>query len=458
MKNDKNRISAVILNTIAWELGIEQGDCLVSIDHKSIADVFDYSMRMNSSALTVEIEKKNGEMIEFDIEKDEFEDLGIEFERPLMSDGKRCANKCVFCFIDQLPPDMRESLYFKDDDLRLSFLSGNYVTLTNISDSELDRIVSYKISPLNISVHTTDPALRISMMRNKKAGAILDQLRRITQAGIWINCQIVLCPGINDGDELQHTLKDIFELGDKVMSIAIVPVGLTKYRSGDSVAKLEPVGKEDAERILGTVGEWQKIMQENRGERIIYAADEIYIKAEAPFPDADEYEGFPQLENGVGMVPLFMKEMRAGIAKRKKRAARIKSDIKEPVKAGGNILLITGVDARPFLEKYIKALDSLYGRRFSVKAVTNRFFGEQVTVAGLLTGTDIIQDLNRCRASEIYEKAVIPACMLRSGEDVFLDGKSIGDVQKEAGIGILCAEPTGEGLLRCLDDYFHNER
>lgn len=483
MKKSKNRIKAVDLNSIARELGIKEGDSLVSIDHEAVVDVFDYSLKTNSAELIVEIEKENGEIIEFDIEKDEFEDLGIVFEQPLMAAGKSCANRCVFCFIDQMPSNMRESLYFKDDDIRLSFLSGNYVTLTNIGDKELDRIISYKLSPVNISVHATNPELRVRMLGNKNAGAVLDQLGRITRAGIWINCQIVLCPGINDGLELQRTLQDIFALGDKVMSVAIVPVGLTRYRTANCLPDINPVGRTDALEIIKTVDHWQKVMLGDRGERIIFASDEIYIKAGVDFPPADEYEGFPQLENGVGIVPLFLKEMHDGINKRIRRDNKRKningiqiSSIRKnnnnktrnmlkrnsentdiPVTKSGDILIVTGVDAKPYIEKFTAGLTGLYGPKFEVMAIPNRFFGETVTVAGLVTGSDIVYELDRSDACEKYSKVIIPSCMLRSGEDVFLDGMSVSDVQNETEMGILCVEPTGEGLLGGLDKLFNRE-
>ena len=479
MTKNKNRIFAINEDSIAQELGIEKGDRLISIDHSPVLDIFDYRMRTTVPALLLEIERQSGEHIEFDIEKEEYEELGIEFEEPLMDQSKSCKNKCLFCFIDQLPAGLRKSLYFKDDDLRLSFLTGNYVTLTNLKEAELDRLISYRLSPMNISVHATDPSLRVRMLQNKDAGSLLGQLQKITQAGIWVNCQIVLCPGINDGKALDKTLADLFALGSRVKSIALVPVGLTRFRTENGVENLEPFKQDDAARVIETVALWQKTMLKERGERVLFASDELYIKAGMPFPPAEEYDDFPQLENGVGMVPLFIKEMQDGISKRTKKAGRsaadtVKNSTADTVKnstAGTvkdlengsepDVLFITGMDARPYLERFMPALSTLYGRRFHVKAIPNRFFGETVTVAGLVTGRDIIEELSGNAALAgggaqplRYERIILPGCMLRAGEEVFLDDLRISDVEMATGTDILCADPTGEGLLRALDECY----
>jgi putative radical SAM enzyme (TIGR03279 family) len=469
MTRKKHLIHAVGVDSIAKELGIEAGDWLMSIDRSPVLDIFDYRMRTAVSGLLLDITKKNGEKIGFDIEKDEYEELGLEFEDSLMDACKSCANRCVFCFIDQLPSGLRESLYFKDDDLRLSFLTGNYVTMTNLADDELDRLISYRFSPMNISVHTTDPALRILMLNNKNAGNILGRLRKITQAGIWVNCQIVLCPGINDGPALDLTLEDLFALGEQVQSIALVPVGLTRFRAENGAEVLRPFDQAGAIRIIETVLDRQRQMMDQRGERVLYAADEFYIKAGIPFPSAGDYGDFPQLENGVGMVPLFLREMQEGIRKRtakaKKQSKPLREENKDTGNAAGetnnfnkdapNVLLITGVDAKPYLEQFLPALSDLYGRRFHVKAIVNRFFGETVTVSGLVTGGDIISQLAEdTRMQDCVERVIMPACMLRSGEDVFLDDRSVSDVEKATGLKFTCADPTGEGLLQTLDECF----
>jgi len=456
MTRNKNRIDAIDAESIAQELGIEKGDCLISIDHSPVLDVFDFRMRTAVPSLLIEIEKQNGARIEFDIEKEEYEELGIEFEEPLMDKSKCCKNKCVFCFIDQLPSGLRQSLYFKDDDLRLSFLTGNYVTLTNLDEAELDRLISYRLSPMNISVHTTNPSLRIEMMKNKDAGKLMDQLRKITQAGIWVNCQIVLCPGINDGAALDQTLSDLFDLGEQVKSIALVPVGLTRFRTANKVENLQPFHSSSAAKAIESVARWQKIMLQKRHERVLFASDEFYIKAGIPFPSAEEYDDFPQMENGVGMVPLFIKEMQEGLNKRLKKAKRSMPGL-EPDDKNENpkVLFVTGVDAKPYLELFTPMLSDLYGRTFHVKAISNHFFGETVTVAGLVTGGDIIDELAGSSMQKAgYKRVIIPGCMLRAGEQVFLDDLTVQDVEKATGMEITCADPTGEGLLCALDECF----
>ncbi len=489
MTRIKNRICAVAPDSIALELGIEAGDCLICVNQTPVIDVFDYRMRTTVNDVLLEIEKQSGEIVEYEIEKDEYDDIGMEFDDVLMDDGKGCSNKCVFCFIDQLPKDMRESLYFKDDDLRLSFLTGNYVTLTNQSDKELDRLISYKLSPMNISVHTTNPSLRIEMMRNKNAGNIFNQLKKIAVAGIMINCQIVLCPGINDGDAFEQTLSDLFALGNQIQSIAAVPVGLTKFRAQNGTAHLKPFGQSSAKKIIETITNYQQKMLSQRGERIVFASDELYIKAGMPVPDASSYDDFPQLENGVGMVSLFLKEMQDEISSRIDKSGEFDLIVKNlknennlenemldensighdnhetgngngtgkniEAKTGKKkIIIITGVDAQPFIEKFTSQLGALYNSEFVVKAIRNEFFGESVTVAGLLTGSDIIRELSSTDYIGIYDMIIIPSCMLRAGEKVFLDDVTVSDVKKALRIHVEVASPDAEGLFNRLDDIF----
>lgn len=466
-----NKISAVYPGSIAEELGIEAGDMLIAIDHVPVLDVFDFRMRMTVPELLLEIEKADGERIEYEIEKDEYDDLGVEFSEPLMDKGRSCRNKCIFCFIDQLPPNLRESLYFKDDDLRLSFLTGNYVTLTNLKADELDRLISYRLSPMNISVHTTNPQLRVKMMHNKDAGIIMEQLGKITEAGIQVNCQIVLCPGVNDGEALIQTLEDLSSLGDNILSIAVVPVGLTRFRAQNQLEHLQPFGQSSARRTIDIVTNWQQIFIQSRGERILYAADEFYIKAGVPTPPVGEYDGFPQLENGVGMLSLFQEEMENGI---RERLAEKDQPVQESAldlnkisdakpaenrrKGRQGILLITGTDAKPFLEHFAPALSGLYDRPVAVLGVPNRFFGESVTVAGLVTGGDIVYELSRSGSDKLFKQALFPSSMLRSGESVFLDDMTPDQVCKASGMKLECVEPTGTGLLEAMDRKFSKSR
>lgn len=460
MDRYKNAVCSIADESIAKDLGIEAGDFLIAINNTPVIDVFDYRMRTLVNELIIKIEKASGEIIEFEIEKDEYEDVGLEFEVALMDENKACHNKCIFCFIDQLPRDMRESLYFKDDDLRLSFLTGNYVTLTNLSDEQLDRLISYRLSPMNISVHTTNPKLRVLMMKNKKAGDIMSQLKKISKENIAINCQLVLCPGINDGQELINSLNDLIGIGETIQSIAVVPVGVTRYRDSNKLEKVESYDKTKASNVIDIVLSFQKTLLDERGRRLVFASDEFYIKAGIPFPKLSKYEELPQLENGVGMTALFLDEMQKGIAKRKKRMGLTASSKSNPLDNSiktamlGKILLITGVDAMPFIDKFTNDLSSIYQKNIVVKAIRNRFFGESVTVAGLVTGSDIIAELGNAVENILSdcELIIIPNCMLRSGEKVFLDNVTIDNLEKKFKIPIVCVEATGIGLLEKLDE------
>ena len=306
MKFREHKIDAVEEGSIAKEMGIAPGDVLLAVNGKPIRDVFDYHYLINDAALKVLIRKPDGQEWELEIEKDYYEDLGVVFENGLMDDYKSCSNKCIFCFIDQMPPGMRETLYFKDDDSRLSFLQGNYVTLTNMTDEDVERIITYKLAPINISVHTTNPELRCRMLHNRFAGEALDKIRRFYEAGIEMNGQIVLCKGINDGQELERTIGDLAEYLPYMESVSVVPVGLTKYRKG--LYPLESFEKADALKVLELVEKWQKICFDRHGKHFIHASDEWYLLAERPFPAEEVYDGYVQLENGVGMMPLLQSE------------------------------------------------------------------------------------------------------------------------------------------------------
>lgn len=493
-KTGKHLICAVKNGSIAADLQIKAGSYLLSIDGIPVIDVFDYQMRTTMRKFKVSVQSENGEILEVLVEKNEYDDLGLEFESYLMSENRSCKNKCIFCFIDQLPPNLRGSLYFKDDDLRLSFLTGNYVTLTNVDDNELERILSYRLSPINVSVHTTDPVLRVTMMKNKNAGAIMNQLRKIVDEGIDVNCQVVICPGVNDGAALEKTLEDLMTLGDKIRSIALVPVGLTKFRNENSVESLKPMDQCDAIRVAETVKSWQRKFLTLRGERIVFAADEIYIKAGFDFPPLKEYDDLPQIENGVGMVPLFVSDMQKGIARRLKRHYKQNQEVSNGIKYKsdsdngnlssdcnndtkndnnrsdnsnsdnrsvsidrnatsnrGNILIITGVDAKRYISAFTEQLSTVYNIKFTVMAIPNHFFGQTVTVAGLVTGNDILKAVNELGCADGYEKMIIPRCMLRSGETVFLDDLSIDELQAKTKMKILCTEPDAKSFLKMLD-------
>lgn len=460
----KHRISSVEEDSIAQEAGISAGDKLISINGVPVADVFDYRTRITETNLVMTIEKTDGTTVEIEIEKDEYEDPGLEFENALMDREKSCRNKCVFCFIDQLPLNLRKTLYFKDDDLRLSFLTGNYVTLTNIDDTELDRLLSYRLSPMNISVHTTNPALRIQMLGNKHAGRIMDQLARIAKSGITLNTQIVICPGFNDGIELERTLDDMESLSASIQSIALVPVGLTGHRGDRALEFIKPFGRSAASKVLEIVMNRQQKYLQTTGRRLVFAADELYLKAGSALPEVADYEEFYQLENGVGTVALFIDEMRSGIAKRMKKPLRRTPKQKaeagaEPKTDAGTqkisrALLITGTDAKPYIAGFTGALSILYGVEFEVRAVVNHFFGETVTVAGLVTGGDIVKELAPEGHLEGYDYVMIPDLMLRHSKDKFLDDITAEGLRNRLGTQVLYVPPGGSEFLRTLDSIY----
>jgi len=405
-------ITNVQPNSAATDAGIEPGDLLLSVNGQHITDIFDYRFLTADSNLLVEIEKKNGDIWEIEIEKDEYEDLGLEFEDPLISEAKHCANKCLFCFIDQLPKGMRETLYFKDDDSRLSFLNGNYVTLTNMKRNELERIVRYRMTPVNVSVHTTNPGLRVKMLGNRFAGDVLDKIRILTDGGINVNAQIVLCRGLNDGPELDRTLSELSALWPGMASISVVPVGLTKWREG--LYPLEPFTAAEACEVLAQVGEWQKKFLDEFGTRLVYAADEFYIKAGAELPAYEEYEDFPQIENGVGMMKQFMYEFDDFLDT---NGSMLDSRWNgEPPRT---VSIATGRCAAGYIKGMARTLEKRFdGLHINVYAIENEFFGENVTVTGLLTGRDIAGQL---KGRPLGSELLISRCMLKSGEELFLD-------------------------------------
>lgn len=444
-------IAAVHTDSIVDELGIRPGDRLLAIDEQPVRDIFDYQTRQNSEQLLLSIRKPDGEVQLFDIEKDEDEDLGLDFMNSMLDECWNCQNHCVFCFIDQLPKGMRSSLYLKDDDLRLSFLTGNYVTLTNISPAELDRIIAYRFSPLNISVHATDPDVRRKMMRNCHAGDLMPDLKRIAASGILINTQIVLVPDFNDGDILQQTIEDLAELVPAIQSIAIVPVGITRYRQQNQLVPLRQVKKDEARQILTMVAKWQQNFLEKCGSRVLFAADEFYLCAGMPFPPAAEYEDYPQLENGVGMISLFMDELDQGLQIRTSALLEPRPLIDDIVPV--RVILVTGTAAGPLLTTIAARLSQFYGLTIKTLVVLNRFFGETITVAGLLTGQDILaafQD-TRLQDTDMRTIVVIPGNQLRSETQTFLDDETVDNLANQTGMTVLTASPDAPGLLQLLD-------
>ena len=434
MKNNMHVISRVLPGSIGEELELEPGDVLVSINGQLVEDVFDYRYLMNDEVVELLIRKKNGEEWELEVEKDYEDDLGVEFENSLMDDYRSCSNHCIFCFIDQMPPNMRETLYFKDDDSRLSFLQGNYVTLTNMSEYDLDRIIKFHLSPINVSFQTMNPELRCKMLHNRFAGDALKKVDRLYQGGVIMNGQIVLCKGVNDRDELEYSLEKLSEYAPVLQSVSVVPVGLSKYRDG--LYPLEPFDREDAEYLIEQVERWQKIMMERHGIHFIHASDEWYILAGKKLPEETRYDGYLQLENGVGMMRLLETEV-------KERLAGLEGDNREFTAS-----VATGKLAAPFIQQYMKLIQEKFPNiKVNVYTIRNNFFGERITVSGLITGADLREQL---KDKELGEKILIPCNMLRSGEDVFLDDLTVEDIREALGTELVVVDEPGADLVDCV--------
>ena len=427
-------IKSVERGSPAYKAGIKSGDNLVSIDGNEIMDVLDYRFYQDNERLTVEVIDSSGKTKTARIKKDEYEELGLEFETYLMDKKHSCRNKCVFCFIDQLPKGLRESLYFKDDDSRLSFLFGNYITLTNITEHEVERIIKMHISPINISVHTTNPDLRVKMMANKNAGKALQIIDRFNSAGIKLNCQLVLCPGYNDGEELERTLSDLSRL-ENAECIAAVPVGLTAYREG--LAEIEPFNKQTAGAVLDIIDKYGDICLTKYGQRRIYGADEFYLLAEREIPEADYYGDFLQLENGVGLWSLLRSE-----------ALDALNDCDYKLEDERSISLVTGEAAYPLIkmiaEKCMGKNPLLKARVFPIK---NNFFGGKINVSGLVTATDIEAQLKN---EDLGEELLIPSVMLRAEGDMFLDSVTVDELSERLGVKITPVNNDGYELVDAI--------
>ncbi|MBR5479580.1 MAG: DUF512 domain-containing protein [Clostridia bacterium] len=420
------KIISVDCGSPADRAKINAGEILLSIDGHTIRDVLDYKFYSYEQEITLTLDTRC-----VTIKKGEGEDLGLNFETYLMDKQKRCANKCIFCFIDQLPPNMRETLYFKDDDARMSFLMGNYISLTNLSEDDIERLITMRLSPINISVQATDPDVRRLMLGNPRAGECMNIMRRFAEAKLTLNCQLVICPGVNDGAILQKSLDELIALAPSVNSISVVPVGITKYREG--LYPLTPVDKVKAAEILDMVNAVGDKCVEKYGTRIVYCGDELYIKAERKIPDSEFYEEFPQLENGVGMMALLEDEWSA--------ALRLMDECEI-----SDFTIATGTSAAPFMSKLIDELSKKCDNRFRYKviAVENKFFGDTVNVAGLVTGGDLISALD---GNVVGERVFIPDVMLRHKTNVFLDDVTIDDVEKSLGVKVIPTPSDGFELL-----------
>ncbi len=432
MLNEKHIVDKIYKGSIAEELEIEPGDELVSINGKKINDIIDYLYLISDDYIEIEIIKNTGEQWVLEIEKDYDEDLGVEFKSSILDKAQSCKNKCIFCFIDQLPKNMRESLYFKDDDSRLSFLQGNFLTLTNLSDEDIQRIIDYNISPINISVHTTNPDLRVKMLMNKNAGNILERIKKLTENRIKVNGQIVLCPNINDGDYLDETIQDLYPLYPNFQSLAIVPVGITKYREG--LYPLSIYDKRNSKLVIDKINKWQAYLKKKIGTNFVYLSDEFYIMADESFPSYDSYEKFLQLENGVGLVKKLENEF-----------VNYLNELNDNISINKTISIATGMLAKPFIANLIQKLTTkVKGLNVNIFEIKNNFFGETITVSGLITGKDIIEQLYN---EDLGQALLIPNSMLKANENIFLDDITIEDIEKELNIKVLPCEVNGKTLI-----------
>ena len=418
MKEKGHLIQAVEEGGIAEEMGIEPGDRLLEINGETVEDIFDYQYMIEEEYVEVLIAKPSGEEWLLEIDKDYEEDLGVTFDNGLMDDYRSCTNKCIFCFIDQMPKGMRETLYFKDDDSRLSFLQGNYVTLTNMSEKDVDRIIKYHLSPINISFQTTNPELRCRMLHNRFAGESLKKVDRFYEAGIQMNGQIVLCKGFNDGEELERSIRDLTKYLPHLQSVSVVPVGLSRFREG--LEPLEPFTREDARRVLEQIHRWQEKLYPEYGLHFVHASDEWYILAGEELPREESYDGYLQLENGVGMIRLMLEEFEDALARLEEPEALENRILK------GTYSSVTGQIAYPYIRRMADRLMERFPEvKIQIFPIRNDFFGERITVTGLLTGQDIIAQL---KGRDLGEILYLPENILRSGERVLLDDITVEDL------------------------------
>jgi len=433
MELKQNVIIKVEKDSIAEELGIEPGDILLGINGQPVLDVFDYRYLINDEYLEMTIKTIDGEEIIAEIEKDYDEDIGIVFESGLMDHAKSCKNKCIFCFIDQLPEGMRDSLYFKDDDSRLSFLQGNYVTLTNMSDEDINHIIFYHLSPINVSVHTTDLELRKRMLKNPKADRLLGVMKRLAAAGIEMNLQVVLCKGINDGETLDKTIGDCASFFPHATSMSVVPIGLTRYREG--LHPMVPFEKEDCLKVVAQIEGWQKKLKERIGTSFVFASDEFYLIAESPMPPCEAYEGFSQYENGIGMISLMKAEF---IEAMEKYNPKVTKERTISIGTGEAAVDLIDMLARMLMERCPKLTIHVYG-------IKNDYFGGQITVSGLLTGRDIIAQL---KEQELGEYLMLPDSLLRNDTTTLLDDMEVKDIEERLHVPIKITLNSGEALLK----------
>ena len=424
-------IKRVIPDSISHELGIEPGDKLLEINNQEIQDVFDYYYQVEKEEILLLVEKQDKEQWELEIEKEEDEELGLIFSESLMDEYRSCMNNCIFCFINQMPKGLRETLYFKDDDSRLSFLQGNYITLTNITDDEIERIIKYRLEPINISFHTTNPSLRSTMLSNPNAGIALKRVKSLYHGNIKMNGQIVLCKGVNDGVELENTIADLYQYTPLLQSVSIVPVGITKYREG--LYPLEPFNKQDARKVIETIRKWQKKSIEEGGNHYIHGSDEWYLLAEEDLPAEETYDDYLQLENGVGMLRLFINEANEELESHQ-------GDYRKR-----DVSLATGMLAAPYLYTLALGIQMKYPNvNIRIFPIENEFFGEHITVSGLVTGKDIIHQLE---CVQLGEELLLPINMLKSDEDVFLDDVTVEELSSALQLPVNIVKLSGRDFV-----------
>lgn len=429
----KQVIKYVKPGTIGEEMGFEPGDALMSIDGQSIDDVLDYYYYLEGNDITVEVLTKDGETVYVEIEKDSDEDLGLVFEEEFMGVYRHCHNKCIFCFIDQLPKGMRSTLYFKDDDARLSFLSGNYITMTNMAEEDLEKIIRYHMSPINVSVHTTNPELRVRMLKNPKAVNLMPRLQRLKDAGITMNAQIVLCKGFNDGEELDRSIRELSAFYPELRSLGVVPVGLTRYRDG--LEPLEKFTREDAEKVIDQVTPYQEKFKKEFGTNFVHLSDEFFITAERDIPPEEYYDGYVQIENGVGMMRLFIDEVDKALEKLPRNEQR-----------KGHVSVITGKAPSRFIMEKCRELEAIYPKvKVDVHVIENHFFGEDITVTGLLTGGDICQQL---KGKDLGSCLLVPVNLLKADEPVLLDDMPLEEIGKTLQIPVDVVKSSGADFIR----------
>ncbi len=431
MKKKWHLITAVEPGSVAEDYGLEPGDHIGRINGCIIEDIFDYQYQIDEEVLELEILTKDGKRQRLRVVKEDGKDLGLSFSSFLMDDYHSCSNRCLFCFIDQMPPGMRETLYFKDDDSRLSFLQGNYITLTNMKEYDLERVICYHMMPINISVHTTNPALRCKMLHNRFAGDVLEKIRQLYEAEISMNGQIVLCKGINDGAELDRTIGDLSGFLPYMESLSVVPVGLTKYRDG--LFALSPFKKEEAEGVLDQIEAWQEKLKREKGSYFVHASDEWYLLADRPFPEEERYEEYRQLENGVGMMRLFINEV-------EKRLSELTGDGRRR-----EVSIATAKLAFPTIRKMADKITEKYPNiRIHVYCIRNAFFGETITVSGLLTGRDICGQLT---GKNLGEALFLPCNVLKADEDIFLDDMTLTELIDSLQVPVLIIQSEGKDFV-----------